>query len=404
MDTFHFDTIQSAIDDIRSGKVIIVIDDEDRENEGDFICAAERITPDIVNFMTKGRGMLCAPITEQRARELDLELMVSNNTALHGTRFTVTIDYKYGTTTGISVADRALTIRALADEKTKPGDFARPGHISPLIAVDEGVLRRAGHTEAAVDLARIAGLYPAACLSEILNEDGSLARTPALMEMARENGMKIITVKDLIKYRLSGERLITKIVEADLPTEFGNFRLHAYQNIVDGGEHIALVKGDISGGNPVLVRVHSECFTGDTLHSLRCDCQPQLQAAMKMVEHEGKGVVLYMRQEGRGIGLMNKLKAYKLQDEGKDTVEANEALGFKPDLRDYGIGAQILFDLGVRKMRLLTNNPKKIVGLESYGMEIVERVPIEMDPKPENVRYLKTKRDKMGHILSFEKD
>ncbi|HET7153717.1 MAG TPA: GTP cyclohydrolase II, partial [Candidatus Kapabacteria bacterium] len=282
--------------------------------------------------------------------------------------------------------------------------FARPGHISPLIAVDEGVLRRAGHTEAAVDLARIAGLYPASCLCEILNDDGSLARTPELMEIAREHSMKIITVKDLIKYRLSRERLVTRIVETELPTKFGTFRLHAYQNTVDGGEHIALVKGDITDGSPVLVRVHSECFTGDTLHSLRCDCESQLHAAMKMVEHSGKGVVLYMRQEGRGIGLLNKLKAYKLQDEGKDTVEANEALGFKPDLRDYGIGAQILFDLGVRKMRLLTNNPKKIVGLESYGMEVVERVPIEMDPKPENAKYLKTKRDKMGHILRIEKD
>lgn len=397
-----FDTIESALDDIRDGKVIIVVDDEDRENEGDYICAAEKVTTDVLNMMTRGRGMLCASISEQRARELELDLMVSNNTALHGTRFTVTIDYVHGTTTGISVADRAITLREMANPEAKPADFARPGHISPLIAVDEGVLRRAGHTEASVDLARLAGLQPAAALIEILSDNGEPARVPELLKIAKEQGLKIITVKDLIRYRVTRERFVERVVEVDLPTQFGHFRLVAYKNNVDGREHIAMIKGVVDDGHPVLVRVHSECFTGDTLHSLRCDCQTQLHAAMQIVEREGRGIVLYMRQEGRGIGLLNKLKAYKLQDEGKDTVEANEALGFKADLRDYGIGAQILVDLGVRKMRLLTNNPKKIVGLESYGIEVVERVPIEIDALPENERYLRTKRDKLGHILRIE--
>ena len=395
-----FQKIEKALEDLRRGKVIIVVDDEERENEGDFIAAGENCTAETMNFLIRiGRGMICAPITESRAQELELEMMVPVNTSLHGTPFTVTVDYRHNTTTGISASDRAATVRALADGAAKPADFARPGHIAPLRAVDEGVLRRAGHTEAAVDLFRLAGMFPAGVLCEILNEDGTMARMPALEEIAAEYNLTIVTIADLIRYRMAREKLVKKIVEVELPTDVGDFRLHLYHNIVDGKEHLALVKGDIHTEEPVLVRVHSECFTGDTLGSMRCDCQSQLHASMMQVEREGRGVVLYMRQEGRGIGLTNKLLAYALQDGGKDTVEANEELGFKADLRDYGIGAQILVDLGISEMRLMTNNPKKVVGLESYGLKIVERVPIETDANEFNSRYLKTKAEKLGHVF-----
>lgn len=395
-----FTTIEKALEDIRNGRIVIVVDDEGRENEGDFIAAAELCTPETINFLLhEGRGMICTPITEQRATELELDMMVPVNTALHGTPFTVLIDYRHGTTTGISAADRAATVRALADPKTVPSDFARPGHIAPLRAVEEGVLRRAGHTEAVVDLVRLAGLYPAGVLCEILNEDGTMARMPQLEEMARQHDLTIVSIAELIRYRVSREKLVKKVVEVDLPTDYGHFRLHLYHNLVDGKEHMALVKGDITTAEPVLVRVHSECFTGDTLGSRRCDCQSQLHAAMMQVEREGRGVVLYMRQEGRGIGLTNKLLAYALQDGGKDTVEANEALGFKADLRDYGLGAQILVDLGIREMRLMTNNPKKVVGLSAFGLEIVERVPIEVGENEVNARYLQTKKEKLGHLF-----
>jgi 3,4-dihydroxy 2-butanone 4-phosphate synthase/GTP cyclohydrolase II len=392
--------ITEAIEDIRAGRMVIVVDDESRENEGDFIAAAQTATPEMINFMiTHGRGMVCVPITEARAAALDLNMMVDVNTGLHGTPFTVTVDYVHGTTTGISASDRAKTVRALADKNTRPHDLARPGHIFPLRAAEEGVLRRAGHTEAAVDLARLAGLEPAGVLCEIIREDGQMARLPELKEIAKEYDMKMISVQDLIKYRMTKERLMQKVVEVMLPTEYGDFTLHLYQNRVDQKEHIALTKGDVADGEPVLVRVHSECFTGDTLGSLRCDCQDQLHAAMMMVEAAGRGAVIYMRQEGRGIGLANKLRAYKLQEEGKDTVEANEALGFKADLRDYGLGAQILCDLGIKKMKLITNNPKKIVGLASFGLEVVDRVPIEVPGNARNAGYLETKRVKLGHIL-----
>ena len=402
-----FVEIERALEHLRAGKVVIVVDDEKRENEGDYIAAAETCTAETMNFLTReGRGMICAPITEDRATELELDMLVSQsdimhgNSAPHGTPYTMLIDYRHGTTTGISTEDRAATVRALADPKAKPSDFYRPGHIAPLRAVREGVLRRAGHTEAVVDLLRLAGMYPAGVLSEILNPDGSMARLPELQEIAKERHMPLVTIADLIKYRLTREKLVKKVVEVELPTRYGEFRLHLYHNVLDGKEHMALVKGDISTDEPVLVRVHSECFTGDTLGSLRCDCQNQLQAAMRHVAKEGRGVVLYMRQEGRGIGLTNKLKAYALQDEGKDTVEANEALGFKADLRDYGLGAQILVDLGISEMRLMTNNPKKVVGLESYGLHIVERVPVVTEPNEHNERYLQTKQDKLGHILN----
>jgi 3,4-dihydroxy 2-butanone 4-phosphate synthase / GTP cyclohydrolase II len=401
----HFHSVADAIRDLRDGKLIIIVDDEDRENEGDFVCAAETITPEIVNIMiSEGRGLVCVPITDERMRELGLDMMVDTNTAIHGTNFTITVDYVHNTTTGISASDRTATIRALADPATKPSDLARPGHIFPLRAVPGGVLRRAGHTEAAVDLARMAGLQPVAVLCEILNEDGTMARTPQLLKIAKKHGLTMISVQALIAERVAKERLIKRLTDARLPTRYGDFRIHLYESVLDGKEHLALVRGDITGDEPVLVRVHSECITGDTFGSLRCDCKDQLNAAMMMVEREGRGVILYMRQEGRGIGLANKLRAYNLQDDGRDTVEANIELGFRDDLRDYGIGAQILADLGVHKMRLLTNNPKKIVGLQSYGLDVVERIPIESPPNEVNAFYLETKRDKMGHhIMAKEK-
>lgn len=395
-----FCKVEEAIEEIKQGKVIIVVDDEDRENEGDFVCAAEYITPDIVNFMvTHGRGMLCVALSGKRLDELGLPLMVDQNSALHGTQFTVTVDAIEGTTTGISAADRALTIKKLIDPTSKASDFARPGHIFPLKAFEEGVLRRAGHTEAAVDLCRLAKLKPGGVLCEILKENGEMARVPDLVRIANKFHLKIVTVKDIINYRIGKETLVEKITDINFPTKHGNFHLHLYKNLIDHRKQIALVKGKINQSEPILVRMHSECLTGDVFHSLRCDCHDQLNYALDQIEKAGTGVLVYMRQEGRGIGLANKILAYKLQDEGKDTVEANEALGFKPDLRDYGIGAQILLDLGVRKIRLLTNNPKKVIGLKGYGLEIVERVPIEMPANENNERYLKTKRDKLGHII-----
>ncbi len=395
-----FDTIKAGIEDIRNGEMLIVVDDEQRENEGDFVLAAEKACPESVNFLAKhGRGLVCVALLPDRVAQLRLEQMVDDNTSLHKTAFTVSVDALEGTTTGISAADRATTILSLVDPATQPSDLGRPGHIFPLRGMDEGVLRRAGHTEAAIDLARLAGLYPAGVLCEIMNDDGSMARVPQLVELARKFGIRMITIQDLIQYRMMREKMVQKIVVTKLPTRYGDFSLHLYQGIIDKKNHLALVKGEIRGDVPALVRVHSECLTGDVFGSLRCDCGDQLHRALRMVEKEGSGVVLYMRQEGRGIGLVNKIKAYKLQDDGHDTVEANEKLGFKADLRDYGIGAQILVDLGVRKMRLMTNNPKKIVGLEGYGLEVVERVPIEIEPNETNQKYLETKRDKLGHLI-----
>ena len=391
MNEIKLNTIEEAIKDFREGKFIIVVDDEDRENEGDFIIAAEKITPEKVNFMlTHGRGVLCAPITEERCEELDLNMQVANNTSIHETPFTITVDkLGGGCTTGVSMFDRAETIRALADPKTKPSDLGRPGHVNPLRARSRGVLRRSGHTEAAVDLARLAGLYPAGALIEIINEDGTMARLPQLMEVSRKFGIKIICIKDLIAYRLKEESIVEKGVEVNMPTAYGHFRLIPFRQVSNGLEHIALIKGEWEPDEPILVRVHSSCMTGDIFGSKRCECGEQLHKAMEMIEKEGKGVIVYMNQEGRGIGLMNKMKAYKLQEEGLDTVDANLHLGFKADERDYGVGANILRELGVRKMKLMTNNPIKRIGLKGYGLEIVENVPIEVEPNPYNMFYMK---------------
>lgn len=395
------DSIESAIEDIRQGKMLIVVDDEDRENEGDFIIAARHVTPEVINFMSKnGRGLICAAITDDRCRELNLEPMVTSNTSLHETAFTISVDLiGQGTSTGISAQDRSKTIQALIHPDTKPEDLARPGHIFPLRAKKGGVLRRTGHTEATIDLARLAGLEPAGVLVEIMNEDGTMARLPQLELIAKQFGVKIISIKDLIEYRLKTDSLIEEIVRVEMPTAFGHFKLIAFKEKETGQEHLALIKGEWKTDEPVLVRVHSSCFTGDILGSLRCDCGEQLHSAMEMVEAEGKGVVLYMNQEGRGIGLFNKLKAYKLQEEGMDTVEANLHLGLPMDARDYGVGAQILRTLNVSKLKLISNNPKKRAGLLGYGLEIVETVPIRITPNPHNKKYLETKRDKLGHEI-----
>jgi 3,4-dihydroxy 2-butanone 4-phosphate synthase/GTP cyclohydrolase II len=396
-----FDTIESAIEDIKAGKLVVVVDDEDRENEGDFITAARNVTPEVINFMSKhGRGLICAPLLEERCDELGLELMVNNNTALHETAFTVSVDLLgHGCTTGISAQDRSKTVQALINPLIKPEDFGRPGHIFPLRAKKGGVLRRTGHTEATIDLARLAGMEPAGVLVEIMNEDGTMARLSQLIEVAKRFDFKIISIKDLIEYRLKRECLIDEIVRVDLPTRFGHFKLIAFQEKNTNNEHMALIKGEWQKDEPVLVRVHSSCFTGDILGSLRCDCGEQLHKAMQMVEKEGKGAILYMNQEGRGIGLVNKLKAYRLQEEGMDTVEANLHLGFPMDKRDYGVGAQILRHIGISKLRLITNNPQKRVGLMGYGLEIVENIPLSIDPNPHNEKYLQTKRDKLGHEI-----
>lgn len=401
MGEIKFDPIEEAIYDLILGKIVIVVDDEDRENEGDFVALADKATPEVINFMVKeGRGLVCVPITEERAQELNLPLMVNKNTDYHGTAFTVSVDH-ISTTTGISAHERAQTVKALLDPQAGPQDFRRPGHIFPLIAKKGGVLRRAGHTEAAIDLARMCGASPAAVICEIMKEDGTMARVPDLVEFAKKHQMKIITIRDMIHYRNEKENLVKREVEVRMPTDYGIFQAIAYTNEVDDKEHVALVKGKIDPSKPTLVRVHSECLTGDVFHSHRCDCGPQLAAALKQINDHGSGVLLYMRQEGRGIGLINKLKAYQLQEQGLDTVDANLKLGFKPDLRDYGIGAQILKDLGVRKMKLLTNNPRKIKGLEGYGLEVVDRIPIQMDENEDNSRYLHTKKDKLGHLLNF---
>ena len=405
MSEIQLNTIEEAIEDFREGKFLIVVDDEDRENEGDFIIAAEKVTPEKINFMLKnGRGVLCAPITEERCQELELDMQVANNTSLLGTPFTITVDKLGGKcTTGVSMYDRAETILALADPKTKPSDLGRPGHINPLYAQEKGVLRRAGHTEATVDMARLAGLYPAGALMEIMSDDGTMARLPELRAMADEHGLKLISIHDLIVYRLKQESIVEKGVEVNMPTEHGKFRLIPFRQKSNGLEHMAIFKGTWSEDEPILVRVHSSCATGDILGSQRCDCGEQLHKAMEMIEKEGKGVVVYLNQEGRGIGLMEKMKAYKLQEDGMDTVDANICLGHLADERDYGVGAQILRELGVHKMRLLTNNPVKRVGLEAYGLEIVENVPVETVPNPYNERYLRTKKERMGHTLHFNK-
>jgi len=396
-----FDPIEEAIYDLIRGKVIIVVDDEDRENEGDLVALAEKATPEVINFMiSEARGLVCVPIMPERAEALDLPPMVTHNTDYHGTAFTVSVDY-VSTTTGISAHERADTVKALIDPNARASDFRRPGHMFPLIAKKGGVLRRAGHTEAAIDLARMCGSTPAAVICEVIKEDGTMARLPDLEKFADTHALKLITIKDLIRYRNEKEKLVKKEVEVRMPTDFGTFRAIAYSNEVDAKEHVAFVKGSIDSSQPVLVRVHSECLTGDVFHSHRCDCGPQLEAALRQIEEAGTGVLLYMRQEGRGIGLINKLKAYSLQEQGLDTVDANIKLGFAPDLRDYGIGAQILKDVGVRQIRLLTNNPRKIKGLEGYGLEVVERVPIQMEENEDNTDYLHTKQAKLGHLLTF---
>lgn len=395
-------TIEEALEDFREGKFVIVVDDEDRENEGDFIIAAEKITPEAVNFMLKnGRGVLCAPITESRCAELELDKQVSNNTSILGTPFTVTIDKIEGCSTGVSTADRAATIKALADPTSTANTFGRPGHINPLYAKEKGVLRRAGHTEAAVDLARLSGLYPAAALIEIMNEDGTMARMPDLLKVSEKFGIKIITIRDLIEYRLKKESIVEKGETANLPTKYGDFKIIPFRQLSNGLEHVALVKGEWEENEPILVRVHSSCVTGDIFGSLRCECGDQLHKAMEMVEKEGKGVIIYLIQEGRGIGLMNKIKAYSLQEQGLDTVDANIQLGFSPDERDYGVGASILREIGVRKMRLISNNPVKRIGLEGYGLEIVENVGIEVGINKYNEHYMQTKKERMGHNLKL---
>lgn len=403
-DKIKFSSIESAINDFKKGKIVIVVDDEDRENEGDMIFSAQKSTPELVNFLIKNAGgLICVPMEGKRLKELEIDMMTLNNTALHETAFTVSVDYLKGTTTGISAFDRDKTIKALINNSTSPDLLGKPGHIFPLKAEDGGVLKRAGHTEAAVDLAKLAGHYPAGVLCEILKENGEMARLPDLLKIAKKFKLHLISIRDLIHYRIKKDILVKKLSEAKLPSRFGEFNIILFKSMVDSLEHIALVKGKIDSNIPVTVRVHSECLTGDVFGSLRCDCRDQLLNSMKLIEKEGRGVVLYMRQEGRGIGLNNKIKAYKIQDNGKDTVEANIELGFQPDLRDYGIGAQILRELGVRKIKLLTNNPKKIIGLKGYGLEIVERIPIEIDSNPLNENYLQTKRDKLGHLILLDK-